>query len=134
MKVEILFIIGLVILACVVYCIILICYESYINFKLRKEYDLQCQEEEEKEPLKIFKVNDFITLKLLDDETIIYVCGELFLTCKYLLMNIILDNRNEYNDIESIDEAAESLNHELEITNRYNIPPEIEFWGHCSNL
>ena len=49
-------------------------------------------------------------------------------------MNIILDNRNEYNDIESIDEAAESLNHELEITNRYNIPPEIEFWGHCSNL
>ena len=38
-------------------------------------------------------------------------------------------------DIESIDEAAKKLNHSLENDiNEYTIPPEVEFWGHSSNL
>lgn len=134
MSVEIIIIIGFGILASVVYCFIIKCRRNGINFKRRKKSDLKILEDKEKEPLKIFKVNDFLTLKLINNKTVIYVSDKPFLTCKYLLMNIIPKSYNEYNDIESIDEAAESLNHDLELRNRFSIPPEVEFWGHCSNL
>ncbi len=35
-----------------------------------------------------FKINNFITLKLEEGRTNIYVLGEEFIQCKYLLMNI----------------------------------------------
>ena len=40
------------------------------------------------EGIKEFKVNDYITLKLEDGKTIIYVKGKRFDQCKYLLLNI----------------------------------------------
>ena len=93
--------------------------------------------------MKEFKVNEFITLRLEEEKTVIYVAGERFQQCKFLLLNISVDQISTISDIESIDEATERLSHSLEPIDEsysnflkwsYDIPPEVEFWGHCSNL
>ena len=82
-----------------------------------------------------FSVNNYITLKLENGKTNIYVTGKLFKQCKYLLIKIPISDITSLEDIESIDEAAKKLNHSLENDiNEYTIPPEVEFWGHSSNL
>lgn len=46
-----------------------------------------------------------------------------------------LDQIREFNQIESIDEAAERLGKSTEDERLIRIvPPKVEFWGHCSNL
>jgi len=86
--------------------------------------------------MKEFQVNNFITLKLEDGKTIIYVAGERFQQCKYLLLDVPIENIDPYDEIKSIDEAAGKLDHSLEGNQPkvLKIPPDIEFWGHCSNL
>jgi len=86
--------------------------------------------------MKEFNVNEYITLKLEGGKTNIYVKGQLFNQCKFLLLNIPVDKVSTFDEIEFIDEAAEKLDKVVERTNRnkFNIPPEVEFWGHCSNL
>ncbi len=65
----------------------------------------------------------------------IYVADELFLQCKFLLLNIPLAESSPFDDISSIDDATEILNSEVEKEIRnVHVPPEVEFWGHCSNL
>ena len=82
-----------------------------------------------------FKVNDYITLKLEDRKTNIYIKGILFRTCKFLLLNIPIEEITSFDEIESIDEAAEKLNNILDDNEGSElINPEVEFWGHCSNL
>ena len=84
-----------------------------------------------------FKVNELITLKLEDGKTIIYVDGEEFRQCKYLLLDIPVEQASSFEEIDSIDEAEENLDGTMEEGNPDNvisIPPETEFWGHCSNL
>jgi hypothetical protein len=83
-----------------------------------------------------FKVNKYISLRLENRKTNIYLANKLFRQCKYLLIEIPIDDITSFDDIESIDEATKRLNHSLENTvkSEYNIPPEVEFWGHCSNL
>ena len=61
-----------------------------------------------------FKVNKYITLKLEDQITNIYVKGDLFKQCKFLLINILIDKISLFDEIESIDEAAEKLDRSLE--------------------
>jgi len=92
--------------------------------------------DEKKLILKEFKVNEYITLKLEGGKTNIYVKNQLFDQCKFLLLNIPVDRLSTFDEIDSIDEAAENLDHSLERrgTWEYKIPPEVEFWGHCSNL
>jgi hypothetical protein len=51
----------------------------------------------------------------------------------YLLLNISVDRIEDYDEIESIDEAAVKLDRSME-RNHNTVPPETEFWGHCSNL
>jgi len=87
-------------------------------------------------PKKEYQINDYLTLKLENKVTTIYVDGEQFIQCKFLLLNIPTDKVRDFDDIESIDEAAEILNHDLEFQNKIKIkiPPETEFWAHCSNL
>jgi len=87
-------------------------------------------------PKKEYIINDHLTLKLENNRTNIYVNGEQFTQCKFLLLNIPIDKVNELDDIESIDEAAEKLNHVLEFQPKIKIKisPETEFWAHCSNL
>jgi len=94
-----------------------------------------------------FQVTDFITLKLehiesedqYDDnwETVIYIKDKRFNQCSFLLINIPVDEIKSIDEIESIDEAAERLGVDAEGPDgmyRYKISPEVEFWGHCSNL
>jgi len=82
------------------------------------------------------KINDFITLRLEDGITNIYINGKLFHHCKYLILEVPLNKIKITRDIDSIDEAQEKLNHSEQIywEHKSMIPPETEFWGHCSNI
>jgi hypothetical protein len=83
-----------------------------------------------------FEINKFLKLKLEGDRTNIYVKGRIFQQCMYLMLNIPIDRIEDFDEIESIDEAAEYLDRSLEGNqNRVRrITPEEEFRGHCSNL
>lgn len=83
-----------------------------------------------------FRVNEYIVLRLENNRTNIYVEGKLFNHCKYLLLNINRNEFEEYDELESIDEAAEILDDSMHGVrfHQYDISPETEFWGHCSNI
>jgi hypothetical protein len=86
--------------------------------------------------LKEYKINEYLKLKLEGDRTYIYVKNKRFRQCMYLLMNVQLDKVEKYDMINSIDEAAENLDRSMErdISIRRQITPQVEFWGHCSNI
>ena len=83
-----------------------------------------------------FIVNRFLILRLENNQTSIYVNNRFFNQCKYLLLNIPIKNLSNHSKIRSIDEAASILDRSMEgmNTSDYKISPEVEFWGHCSNL
>jgi len=86
-----------------------------------------------------FKINEYLTLKLENRKTNIFVNDKIFKHCKFLLLDIPINEVNQLNEIESIDEAEERLDRSLESIGRSRrntdiIPPETEFWAHCSNL
>lgn len=82
-----------------------------------------------------YPINDYLSLRLEDGRTIILVKNEPFTQCMYLLLNIPVPKIRDYDQINSIDEAAEVLNRSMEgHGQRYDITPETEFWGHCSNI
>ena len=86
-----------------------------------------------------FRINEHLSVKLEKSKTIIYVEGERFSQCKYLLLNIHIDKISTFDEIQSIDEASENFNkfsdaNQNSSFNPLEIPPEVEFWGHCSNL
>ncbi|MFW9969885.1 MAG: leucine-rich repeat domain-containing protein [Candidatus Odinarchaeota archaeon] len=82
---------------------------------------------------KEFKINPYLTLKLEGGRTNIYVNNRLFRQCMYLLLNIPVSKIEEYDEIKSIDEAAVRLDGSME-RDHHKVPPETEFWGHCSNI
>lgn len=65
--------------------------------------------------MKEFRVNEYITLKLEEGKTNIYVKDQLFNQCKFLLLDISVDKVSSFDDIESIDEVAEKLDRSLAI-------------------
>lgn len=75
---------------------------------------------------------EFITLKLEEKKTIIYVNNKRFDQCKFLLLNIPIKEISSTYKINSIDEAEEILGTDRETNTE--ITPEEEFWAHCSNL
>jgi hypothetical protein len=81
--------------------------------------------------MKEFSVNKYIKLKLENDKTIIYISNERFDQCKYLLLDIPVRDITSLEDIDSIDDVVGKIDRSSE---QMSIPPEIEFWGHCSNL
>ena len=95
-----------------------------------------------------FKINELISLKLNEKgETEVYMGGEKFLRCAFILLNISREsklNEIEPNGINSIDKAAEYLDIYLEEgadpppyefqSLLEAITPEMKFWAHCSNL
>lgn len=83
-----------------------------------------------------FTINKFLDLRLEYDRTNIYVNNELFLQCKYLLIEIPISEIESFEEISSINEVIDKLDKSLEVSeNKDNrISPEIQFWGHCSNL
>ncbi len=85
--------------------------------------------------MKEFKVNEYLTLKLINNKTNIYIAGKNFRQCKFLLLDIPVKKVSTFDELQSIDEAAERLDRSMEGNrSKFNIPPETEFWGHCSNL
>lgn len=85
---------------------------------------------------KEFIVNQFLKLRLENSKTNIYVAGKLFNQCKYLFLNIPAEEIRYVDEISSIDEAAEILDNSLEGSSLLfsDLTPEVEFWGHCSNI
>ncbi|MHA1642117.1 MAG: leucine-rich repeat domain-containing protein [Candidatus Helarchaeota archaeon] len=97
-----------------------------------------------------FIVNEFLTLRLeegfdefllekLETEiTMIYVAEEPFMQCKFLLLEIPTQDMTSLDEMKSIDQVAQELDRSLEPSDEFTrvnkIPPETEFWGHCSNL
>ncbi|MBA7638429.1 hypothetical protein ES703_46085 [subsurface metagenome] len=80
-----------------------------------------------------FKINDYLSLELWGGKTFIYVNGKKFKQCKYVLLNIPIDDIDQYSSIKSIDEVIDNLDHSLEDDEEI-LTPEVEFWAHCSNL
>jgi small GTP-binding protein len=115
--------------------------EQNVNLTFQTLVSIMFQDRsEEKVPVvfisKEFIINDYLKLRLENKKTNIYVGGSLFRQCKYLLLDLPIDKIRECDKIESIDEAAEMLDAsmEQERASKYGISPEVEFWGHCSNI
>ncbi|KKK43718.1 hypothetical protein LCGC14_0793960 [marine sediment metagenome] len=84
--------------------------------------------------MKEFRVNNLITLRLIDGKTVLFVNNQEFKQCKILLLNIPLGDQS-IEEINSIDEIAEKLDFRMENEREYvDITEEEEFMGHCSNL
>lgn len=85
-----------------------------------------------------FRINKFLSLRLKRDFTEIYVAGKSFQQCKFLLLVIPVKDVTSLDSVKSIDEATQELSRSLEPSDEFlrvdQIPPETEFWGHCSNL
>ncbi|MHA1454885.1 MAG: hypothetical protein ACTSR5_02710 [Promethearchaeota archaeon] len=85
-----------------------------------------------------FIVNEFLSLKLEEGITMIYVANEPFMHCKFLLLEIPIEETTSLDEMKSIDQVAQELDRSLEPEDEFTrvnkIPPETEFWGHCSNL
>ena len=81
----------------------------------------------------IYTINEDITLKLEGRRTNIYIRGEKFNHCKYLLINLEPKEIPEYDDFESMDEVFKFYSKKNEWNKRV-LEPEQEFIGHCSNL
>lgn len=89
-----------------------------------------------KDTKKEFHVNEHISLKLVNKKTFLFVDNEEFIQCKFLLLKGSQKTSAQAID-ESIDGVSEGLSTRLE--EKINpvvlgITPEVEFWGHCSNL
>ena len=83
-----------------------------------------------------FRINNILDLRFENGKTNIYVKNHLFNHCKYILLNKKAYLDNDFDDIESIDDAVETLGVSLEYIGEtnYNINPKTIFWAHCSNL
>jgi len=85
--------------------------------------------------VKTFKISDYITLKLENNKTKIYVKGEKFMNCMFLMLTIPKHDITIYDEVESIDDAVDILDGSMEHERQtYDITPEEEFMGHCSNI
>lgn len=80
--------------------------------------------------LKEFRINNYITVKLENDITFIYVGDQKFKQCKQLLFTIHGKKAESFNEISSIDEFEGNFRS----WSKSDISPIDEFWGHCSNL
>jgi len=64
----------------------------------------------------------------------IYIAGQRFIQCKHLLLDIPVSEISNFEEIDSVDKAVEKLRNTSRNMRRAKILPEVEFWGHCSNL
>ncbi|MHA1641513.1 MAG: leucine-rich repeat domain-containing protein [Promethearchaeota archaeon] len=82
--------------------------------------------------------DEFNDVELETEITMIYVAGEPFIQCKFLLLEIPTQTMTPLDSMKSIDQIAQELDRSLEPSDEFTrvdkISPETEFWGHCSNL
>lgn len=86
--------------------------------------------------MKEFQINKYITLKIENGRTNIYVKRELFRYCTILVLNIPATKISDFDKIQSIDELSDNQNDDLDGSSNdsISIPLDVIFWGHCSNL
>lgn len=85
--------------------------------------------------MKDFVLSRNLLLRLEKDQTVIYVAGERFNQCKYILLSRKVDRLEDLLSLDSIDELADKLDNSMERKRKsIEISPETEFWAHCSNL
>ncbi len=79
-----------------------------------------------------FQVNEYITLKLEEEKTIIYMVDEKFIQCKFVIFNI---DSVSLENTEAIDEllnlGVSDLNDDVD---NIKVSPKERFWVHCSSL
>lgn len=85
--------------------------------------------------MKEFEINKYLSLRLEDGKTNIYVNNKKFQQCKYILIDIPIEASND-DEFESIDEFIDEYKKAEAVTKEKakKLPPDVEFWGHCSNL
>lgn len=76
----------------------------------------------------MFKINEYISLDLQKEKTVILLGGSKFLICKAVFVDI--DRNMKESVYDTIDEVIEGEDSRIFIP----ISPEEEFWVHCSNL
>jgi hypothetical protein len=87
-----------------------------------------------------FTINEHLTLCMERGETNIYVDGDIFDQCKYLLLNKHPDVEDQHLVVEdkttTMDEALWKHYGKLEDPGYHDvyIPARAAFWGHCSSL
>lgn len=87
-------------------------------------------------PSKVKKINEYVTLKLFGRKTVLYVLDEIYVACQKLVLQIPVKNIESFSEYTSIDEFIEFSYEYGEQINEsdFEITPEQEFWGHCSNI
>ncbi len=86
-------------------------------------------------PSREFIVDEYITLKLIGKNTILFVCGEYFISCYGSLLTRDIKDNEKIIEINSIDEIIEKHSKtRILLDDSEVITPEEEFWGYCSNL
>ncbi|MFW9939424.1 MAG: WD40 repeat domain-containing protein [Candidatus Thorarchaeota archaeon] len=110
--------------------------DPFENLKDNQFEDWDDSVDSEEPTVTTFSINAHLSLKKIDECIQIYVDGEPFDQCRYLL--IVDPHKNEYQEqIDSIDEAESLYNGDLETEvtpAELGITKEQEFWAHCSNL
>ena len=90
-------------------------------------------------PTAVYELNENIVLKLILDKTLIFVCGDLFITCQKTIIALAPTEFKDYDDFYEIDDIIDYYREE-ETKNKewkeqgVSISPEEEFWVHCSNM
>ncbi len=89
----------------------------------------------------VYVLNDYLKLKYENGHTDVYVDDDYFRQCAYLLLNIPVNEIEDFDEVKSIDDAEHKLSHELHAFHnkekkekKYHIDPKQEFIAHCSNM
>ncbi|KKM92663.1 hypothetical protein LCGC14_1216210 [marine sediment metagenome] len=77
------------------------------------------------------KINSYMEVKFIKQDTLIFVGGKEFRQCKYLVLDISTEDYEMYDEINSIDEAIDIYEEQVSFPRP---SPLEEFKGHCSNL
>ena len=89
--------------------------------------DLMIPEEE-------FKINEFIELRLIYSKTLIFICGDPFLTCQKVTLDIKSSSFEMYGNFKTIDDIIDHYKLNTLADSNIHISPLEEFWVHCSNM
>ncbi len=78
-----------------------------------------------------FKVNDYVCLKLIGDETTLFVGEEEFSQCHTLLLTIPVNQYPSKSNNIILDKIVNEFNN-TETAPKIKLDPRAKFWGHCS--
>jgi len=85
--------------------------------------------------MKKFEINSYLSLRLENGKSNIYINNKKFQQCKYILIDIPIESSldDEFGSIEEYIDEYKKIE-ALAKKKTKKLPPDVEFWGHCSNL